>query len=100
MTSLPTTLPPYNNPSPFFSSPIPNISRFTFPTQFAIGPIRIQIVILAFRAKSLGSPYKPVVVLQINDLCEWLRVYFATEKLRKRREASRLYKKSYRRDIL
>jgi len=30
--------------------------------------------------QNFGSPYKPVVVLQINDLCDLLRVDFATEK--------------------
>ena len=33
-----------------------------------------------WNAEYFDSPYKPVVVLQINDLCEWLRFDFATEK--------------------
>jgi len=38
------------------------------------------------RVSTNGSPYKPVVILQINDLCEWLRFDFATEKHGKTRK--------------
>jgi len=41
-----------------------------------------------FGTANLGSPYKPVAYLQINDLCEWLRVDFATEKHGKTRKYS------------